>query len=319
LQTVADKRYSPISQKICLPAFMPNIFLCHTTFDKAFVEKLANDLKKVGVNVWFDKWEVKVGESILWRIEEGIRSHEYLGVVLSPEALQSEWVRTELGAAWSKQMSERKVGVLPILYRECNIPLFLCDRKYADFRGDYQSGFIELVEVLGLKHAEALTKDNWRRFTKIPNSGWQKYREEEFKDVVTALVDKSIEYNWSVWVGASATPFSITLFAIDRERRSRSISLKLCGKRYAYMATFKEAHNPNNLKAKDFDIYVGNTLNEVEEFVWRKMEDFRGEYGDPEGEAWRTVSRFLSNERQNEVTKQFIQELSWYRGERSIL
>jgi hypothetical protein len=29
------------------------------------------------------------------------------------------------------------------------------------------------------------------------------------------------------------------------------------------------------LRSDDFDIYVGNTINECEEFVWRHMEDFK--------------------------------------------
>jgi len=34
---------------------MPSIFLSHTSVDKPFVEKLAYDLRRIGVNVWFDK------------------------------------------------------------------------------------------------------------------------------------------------------------------------------------------------------------------------------------------------------------------------
>jgi hypothetical protein len=206
-----------------------------------------------------------------------------------------------------------------MLYRECDRPLFLCDRNYADFRKDYQNGFIDLAGVLGLKHSEALTKNNWRRFTKTRGMQWQQYREDEFKDLVTVLVDKSVTYNWSAWVGGSAMPFSITLSAITREKQPKSISLKLCGRTYAYMASFKHVYNPNNLKAKDFQIYVGNSLNEVEEFVWRIMEDFRKEYGDPEGEAHQTVTRFLNNEKQDVVIRKMIQELSWYKGEQRLL
>lgn len=108
---------------------MPSVFLSHTSVDKSLVEKLANDLRRVGVNVWFDKWEIKVGESLTWKIEQGIRGNEHLIIVLSPEAISSEWVRSELGAAWARQMQQQQVVVLPILYRDCDIPLFLLDRK----------------------------------------------------------------------------------------------------------------------------------------------------------------------------------------------
>jgi hypothetical protein len=45
------------------------------------VEKLAHDLKKIGVDVLFDKWKIAVGDSLTWKIESGIRENESLGVV----------------------------------------------------------------------------------------------------------------------------------------------------------------------------------------------------------------------------------------------
>lgn len=49
---------------------MPSLFLSHSSADKTFVEKLAKDLEGVGVNVWFDKWEIKVGDSLTGKIWE---------------------------------------------------------------------------------------------------------------------------------------------------------------------------------------------------------------------------------------------------------
>lgn len=90
---------------------MPSLFLSHSSADKTFVEKLAKDLEGVGVNVWFDKWEIKVGDSLTGKIEEGLQANDYLGLVLSPAAVASEWVKAELSAAWCRQMSSRKIVV----------------------------------------------------------------------------------------------------------------------------------------------------------------------------------------------------------------
>ena len=57
---------------------MPSLFLSHSSADKTFVEKLAKDLEGVGVNVWFDKWEIKVGDSLTGKIEEGLQANDYL-------------------------------------------------------------------------------------------------------------------------------------------------------------------------------------------------------------------------------------------------
>jgi len=295
---------------------MPSIFLSHTSVDKPFVEKLAQSLKKVGINVWFDKWEINVGDSITWKIEEGIRENEFLGIVLSQEAIQSEWVKAELSAAWVKQMQRKKVIILPILYRNCDIPLFLADRKYADFREDYQSGFAELVNVLGIKGTEALTDDNWRKFTRSGTPNWKNFREKEFEELVTVLVDRAITYNWSSWVGSSKNPYSITLSAfIDREK-FQSISIKLSGKTYAYMARLGREINVNDLKSTDFSIYVGNTINECEEFVWRNMEDFNRKFGNPTEKPHHFIDKVLGPSKREDFVKGMIKDLRWYKGDK---
>jgi len=295
---------------------MPSVFLSHTSLDKPFVEKLAKDLRRIGVTVWYDRWEIKVGESITWKIEEGIRENEYLAIILSPEALNSEWVKSELGAAWVKQMKIKKIFLLPILYRDCDIPLFLSDRKYADFRLDYGQGFIELASVLGIKRTETLSVDNWRYFTKLKDLDWDKYRRQEFETLVTVLVDRSSEYNWSSWVGGTGNPFSITLSAFIDEDRKKSVSIKLSGRTYAYMASFEDVINPNNLKATDFIQYIGNSVDECEEFVWRLMEDFNRSYGNPIGRVFRNTQRFSRTGEITETVIKLIKKFDWYKGDR---
>lgn len=126
---------------------MRRIFLSHASVDKPFVEKLAEDLKKLDLEVWYDKWEIKVGEGILWKIEEGILESDYLVIVISKEAWESEWVRMEITSAWQKQIEKKGHYILPVYYRACEIPLFLRGIKYADFREDYEQGLQELTAV----------------------------------------------------------------------------------------------------------------------------------------------------------------------------
>lgn len=131
---------------------------------------------------------------------------------------------------------------------------------------------------------------------------------------MTILVDRATEYNWSTWVGATSNPFSIMLSArISREAQT-TVSLKLNGRTYAYMASFKWVTSPKHLKSADFDVYVGNSINECEEFIWRKMEDFRREPGDPEQKAHRFVNKSFSNQEKDTLIKRITSELSWYKG-----
>jgi hypothetical protein len=124
------------------------IFLSYSHADRPFVERLATDLTLRGITVWYDKWELKVGDSLRDRIQSGLKSSGYLGIVLSPDSVASAWVRVELNAALARELEEGRVHVLPILAQECEIPPFLKDKVYADFRDDYDQGLAELLKRL---------------------------------------------------------------------------------------------------------------------------------------------------------------------------
>ena len=124
---------------------MPKIFISYSSRDRDFVERLATDLKSKNIDIWYDAWEMKVGDSLTRKIQEGIKASSFLAVVLSPNSTNSTWVQTELRAAMSKEIHSNSVFILPILYRECEIPEFLRDKIYADFRVDYSKGIDYLL------------------------------------------------------------------------------------------------------------------------------------------------------------------------------
>lgn len=292
---------------------MPSLFLSHSSADKTFVEKLAKDLEGVGVNVWFDKWEIKVGDSLTGKIEESLQANDYLGLVLSPAAVASEWVKAELSAAWCRQMSSRKIVVLPILYQDCEIPFLLEDRKYADFRTSYDEGFMALCAALGLKHSEALSENNWCLFMGDREADWKYYREQEYKRLVTRLVDRARQYNWSSWTGGTKNPLSITFSAFIDRNKEKCIALRMV--KGAYMAAETDEWNPNNTKLSLYTEYIGNTVNECEEYVWREMEKFRATYGDPTGKSEHFTSRFLNDGQKLKIISEMLQKMDWYQGD----
>jgi len=125
-----------------------DIFISYSSKDRMFAEKLAADLSELGLRVWIDTLEMKVGDSLGQKIQHGILGSGWLTIVLSPDAVGSTWVEKELNAALALELERRDVFVLPIFYRDCNIPLFLRDKVYADFRTDYQKGRADLLKRL---------------------------------------------------------------------------------------------------------------------------------------------------------------------------
>lgn len=124
---------------------MSKLFLCHSSTDKEFVRKLVDDLNKRSVGVWVDEREILVGDPIRQKIEDGLKTADYLGVVLSPASVQSEWVKKELDAKLIEEIEAKRVMVLPILLKNCEIPPLLKGKLYADFRSDYDTGFTSLI------------------------------------------------------------------------------------------------------------------------------------------------------------------------------
>ena len=94
---------------------MSSIFLSHNSVDKPFVRKLANDLRRRGHYAWVDEAEIKVGDSLIEKIEEGIDNTDFLGVVISQNSIESEWVKREVRIALTQEISGKQVKVLPIV------------------------------------------------------------------------------------------------------------------------------------------------------------------------------------------------------------
>jgi hypothetical protein len=116
------------------------VFLSHARADKSFASRLGRDLKSLGFDVWLDEWEIRVGDSLIAAIEKGISDRTWMIVVLSPAALASNWVMKELRAGLVRETQKGTVFVLPVLYRETELPPFLQDKFYADFTDSYEDG-----------------------------------------------------------------------------------------------------------------------------------------------------------------------------------
>ncbi len=121
------------------------LFISYSSKDREFVSRLASDLRALGISVWWDKWEMKVGDSLSRKIQDGIAQAGWLAVVLSRNSVCSPWVERELNAAMVRELESKQVFVLPVLADDCDMPLFLKDKLYADFRHSFEEGLAALV------------------------------------------------------------------------------------------------------------------------------------------------------------------------------
>ncbi len=131
---------------------MPSIFLCHAHEDKTFVKRIAKDLNEFGIETWVDEAEMLIGESVIHKISEGIFNADFLVAVLSPHSVNSQWVKKEISMGMTLEIKGDRIKVLPLLLEDCELPLFLQDKLYADFRTEsrYYVELSKLFKTLGL-------------------------------------------------------------------------------------------------------------------------------------------------------------------------
>lgn len=110
------------------------VFICHSSEDKAFSRKLAIALAGSGFKVWIDEAEIRVGDSLIEKIERGVTEATHLVAVISNAALGSRWCQEELRMALARQIGGKNITVLPVVIEDCDLPGFLQGKKYADFR-----------------------------------------------------------------------------------------------------------------------------------------------------------------------------------------
>ena len=124
------------------------VFISYSHADAEFVDRLAAELIRARKPVWVDRYELRAGDSLIGRIQDEITRAGAMLVVLSQASVNSEWCKKELSAGLVRELEEKRVVVIPVLIEDCTIPMFLRDKRYADFRTDFDNGLAEILEAL---------------------------------------------------------------------------------------------------------------------------------------------------------------------------
>jgi nitrogen regulatory protein PII-like uncharacterized protein len=93
-----------------------DVFICHAGEDKeTVVEPLYRHLDAAGIRCWYDRGEILWGDSIVDRINEGLRSSRFVIIVVSPALLRKSWPSKEMNAALSQEIDSGATKVLPLM------------------------------------------------------------------------------------------------------------------------------------------------------------------------------------------------------------
>jgi hypothetical protein len=138
------------------------IFISHASEDHDFVLPLAERMKKdLGdiAEIFIDDWEIKVGDSIVAKINEAAKKADFFIVVLSKVSVKKKWVQEEIDTALMQQLSGMGTRILPIWLEisKDDVPPLLLPIKAAIFRNRFildEEEYKKLLEPI-LDHEKA--------------------------------------------------------------------------------------------------------------------------------------------------------------------
>jgi hypothetical protein len=128
---------------------MAHVFLSHRGADEVLAGRLAEALHGCGHEVWLDNWEIRVGDSIIGKMNEGMADSTFLILCLSSDMSDAPWMDREWMSALADQLSGANMRVLPARLTGGTLPAILRDIKYADLVKDWQTGINALCKALG--------------------------------------------------------------------------------------------------------------------------------------------------------------------------
>ena len=94
-----------------------DVFISHATEDKdEIVRPLANALVSAGLRVWYDEFELRIGDSLRRKIDIGLARSRFGVVVLSHSFFAKNWPQYELDGLVTREMTGEQL-ILPLWHR----------------------------------------------------------------------------------------------------------------------------------------------------------------------------------------------------------
>lgn len=134
------------------------VFLSHSNKDRKFVLSLARTLKRHSIPYWYSASHIAIARQWHDEIGKALRRCDWFLIVLTPEAVKSDWAKRELLFALNDNRYNQRI--VPLLLKDCNysdLSWTLPSFQIVDFRKDSEAGFRKLFGLWGIAYKAART------------------------------------------------------------------------------------------------------------------------------------------------------------------
>lgn len=151
-----------------------DLFVSHASEDKErVVRPLAEALVDRGLRVWYDEFELKLGDSLSETIDRGLATSSFGVVVLSPNFFHKQWTKRELRGLVAREIEGKKV-ILPVWHQVTREMVLEISPPLADIiAANTDDGIERVVErIVEVVDPSKMTDDALERADKLCNSGY---------------------------------------------------------------------------------------------------------------------------------------------------
>lgn len=131
---------------------LPNeLFLSHSSADRRFADSMVELIGGHGIPIWYSQTNILGAQQWQDEIGAALRRCDWFALILSPNSVESMWVKRELSYALHQNRFENKI--VPILYQGCDyeqLSWTLSSFQMVDFTTNFEQGCTALMRIWGL-------------------------------------------------------------------------------------------------------------------------------------------------------------------------
>lgn len=140
-------------------------FISYAGEDRENIAKpIAERLSSIGVKVWFDEFEMKVGDSLSDKISTGLQESEYGVCIISPAFIKKKWPRWELKGLINLLLQNHS-KILPVWYKVSQKDVIKLNPSIADIKAVKTDG--KDVSIASLTLLKTIAPELYDSFLRI--------------------------------------------------------------------------------------------------------------------------------------------------------
>ncbi|MCI0418051.1 MAG: toll/interleukin-1 receptor domain-containing protein, partial [Acidobacteria bacterium] len=126
---------------------MSRVFLSYSTKNADVAQKITQDLRDRGIDIYYADLDMALGAAILEELHAKIAQSDCFLLLLSEHSVRSNWVEREVSFALTQQSAQR-LQIVPVMVSQCELPGSISHIKYIDLVAGYEQGLDAIVKSI---------------------------------------------------------------------------------------------------------------------------------------------------------------------------